>query len=206
MEHSSHGCSGSIVVGIERRRILRAATWSAFPGGSKKRFDDLVSEDKEGGYRLEASRARRIATGLADALHDLLAAELLQIVGRAGGTILRRGLLAKRTDARRQFGSAEAVRNGRERNNRFGNPAHARLVQIDPADYNLADARCRWQTLKRLIGDEAGVDAAQGIGKSLQNSLQPADDLWELSSVRPQCSSRTLWATTSMRRTRSPLL
>jgi hypothetical protein len=57
-------------------------------GGSEKRFDRLISENDQCGYRLEAGRAGLIAAGLADALHDLLASELLQVVGRAGGTVL----------------------------------------------------------------------------------------------------------------------
>jgi hypothetical protein len=71
-----------------------------------------------------------------------------------------RGLLAELTDACREFGSGEAIGSGGQGNDRFGDGAHARLVDIDPADYNLADARCHWQPLKRLIGDEARVDAA----------------------------------------------
>jgi hypothetical protein len=39
---------------------------------------------------------------------------------------------------------------------------------------------CRRQTLKCLIGDEARVDAAEGIGKSLQQGLQSAHDLGEV--------------------------
>ena len=57
IEHSSHGGSNSVVVRVERGRILCAATWSAVPGGSKKRLNGLVYENKEGGDRLEASRA-----------------------------------------------------------------------------------------------------------------------------------------------------
>jgi hypothetical protein len=63
---------------------------------------------------------------------------------------------------------------------RFGDPAHARLVEIDAADYDLTDTGWRRQTLKRLIGDEARVDAAEGTGKSLQQGLQSADDLGEV--------------------------
>src|SRR6516165_11051496 len=97
MEHSSHGCSDRVVVRVERCRVLGTAPWSEFTGGSEKRFNGLISENKQGGYRLEACRPGLIATGLANALHDLLATELLQVVRRAGGTILYRGLLAERT-------------------------------------------------------------------------------------------------------------
>src|SRR6516165_6435682 len=88
MEHSSHGCSERVVVRVEQRRVVGAAPWSEGLGGSEQRFNGLVSENYQGGYRLEACRPGLIATCRADALHDLLAAELLQVVGRAGGTIL----------------------------------------------------------------------------------------------------------------------
>src|SRR5215471_14074688 len=149
MEHSSHGDSERVVVRVERRRVVGAAPWSEDLGGSEQRFDGLVSENYQGGYRLEACRPGLIATCRADALHDLLAAELLQVVGRAGGTILCECLLAERTDACREIGS------GGQGNDRFGDPAHARLVEIDAADYDLTDMGWGRQTLKCLIGDEA---------------------------------------------------
>src|SRR5215831_1427343 len=89
MEHSSHGCSERVVVRVERCRVVGAAAWSEFLGGSEQRFNGLVSENNQGGYRLEACWPGLIATCRADALHDLLTAELLQVVGRAGGTILQ---------------------------------------------------------------------------------------------------------------------
>src|SRR5437016_9193691 len=79
MEHSSHGDSDRVVMRVERCRVLCAAAWSGFPGGSEKRFNGLISENNEGGDRLEACRPGLIATGLANALHDLLATELLQV-------------------------------------------------------------------------------------------------------------------------------
>jgi hypothetical protein len=69
-------------------------------------------------------------------------------------------------------GSGEAVGTGGQGNDRFGDPSHARLVEVDPADDDLADAGRGWQTLKRLIGDEARADAAQSVGKSFQHSLE----------------------------------
>jgi len=49
---------------------------------------------------------------------------------------------------------------GGQGNDRFGDPAHARLVEIDSADHDLADTGWDWQTLMRLIGDQARIDAA----------------------------------------------
>ena len=66
-----------VVVRVERCRVVGAAPWSEFLGGSEQRFNGLVSENNQGGYRLEACWPGLIATYRADALHDLLAAELL---------------------------------------------------------------------------------------------------------------------------------
>src|ERR1700756_4709143 len=115
MEHPSHGCSERVVVRVEQRRVVGAAAWSEGLGGSEQRFNGLVSETYQGCYRLEACRPGLIATCRADALHDLLAAELLQVVGRAGGTILCECLLAERTDACREIGSGEAKHRTRKR-------------------------------------------------------------------------------------------
>src|SRR6516165_5370294 len=79
MEHSSHGCSELVVVRVEQRRVVGAAPWSEGLDGSEQRFNGLVSENYQGGYRLEAYRPGLIATCRADALHDLLAAELLSV-------------------------------------------------------------------------------------------------------------------------------
>ncbi len=76
-------------------------------------------------------------------------------------------------------GSGEALGTGGQGNDRFGDPSHAWLVDIDPADDDLADAGRGWQTLKRLIGDEARIDAAQSVGKSFQHSLDAGDDFGE---------------------------
>jgi hypothetical protein len=54
-------------------------------GGSEKWFDGLISENNQCGYGLEARRVGLIATGLADAVQDLLATELLQVIGCAVG-------------------------------------------------------------------------------------------------------------------------
>src|SRR6185503_15660635 len=99
MEHSSHGLSERVVVRVERRRVVGAAAWFEVLGGSEQWFNGLVSENNQGGYRLEACRPGLIATCRADALHDLLAAELLQVVSCPRGTILCECLLAERTDA-----------------------------------------------------------------------------------------------------------
>ena len=88
-------------MGVERCRVLCAAASPLSLGGSEKGFDRLISEDDQCGYRLEARRVGLIATGLADALHDLLATELLHVIGCTGRAVLARRLFAERTDADR---------------------------------------------------------------------------------------------------------
>ena len=74
MEHLSHGCSERVVVRVERYRVVGAAPWSEFLGGSEQRdivsgasFDTVAADaaNKQGGYHLEACRPGLIATSLA---------------------------------------------------------------------------------------------------------------------------------------------
>ena len=58
--------------------------------------------------------------------------------------------------------------------------AHARLVEIDAPDDGFADARRRRQLLEHFIGDEALIDATQGIGKPFQDAFQSGDHLRKL--------------------------
>src|ERR1700693_2980721 len=102
--YRTHGTLLAWLLGARRsaRRAVSgcgAAPWCEFLGGSEQRFNGLVSENNQGGYRLEACWPGLIATCRADALHDLLAAELLQV------TILCECLLAERTDPCREIGS-----------------------------------------------------------------------------------------------------
>ena len=132
MEHSSHGCSERVVVRVKRCRVVGAAPWSEFLGGSEQRFSGLVSENNQRGYRLgphsDVSRrcaARSAGRGTSSGRRP-----------PGWGTILCECLLAERTDPCREIGSGEAVGSGGQGNDCFGDPAHARLVEIDAADYD----------------------------------------------------------------------
>ena len=48
-----------------------------------------------------------------------------------------------------------------------GDQIHTRSVQIDSADLGLADLRGSGATLQRVIGNEALIDTAQRLQKSL---------------------------------------
>jgi hypothetical protein len=111
MEYTSHRCSNRVVMRVERSWVLCAASWAEFLRRSEKRLNRLISEHNEGGYRPEACRPGLITTGLANALHDLLATELLQVVRRVGGTILCRVCLLS---AQTRAASSEAVKPSEE--------------------------------------------------------------------------------------------
>ncbi len=71
-----------IVVG-HRRQSAFDRWWS------EQRLDGFVSERQQGCDRAQPRRDRLVATRRADALHDLFAAEFLQIVRRLAGTVGR---------------------------------------------------------------------------------------------------------------------
>jgi hypothetical protein len=137
-------------------RSAHAAPWCEFLGGSEQRFNGLVSENNQGGYCLEACWPGLIATCRADALHDLLAAELLQVVGRPGGTTLCECLLAEHTDPCREIGSGEAVGNGGQGNDRFGDPAHRNPGMRFPVEVIDGSASFRSWPGQRFRGCPAG--------------------------------------------------
>jgi hypothetical protein len=57
--------------------------------------------------------------------------------------------------------------------------AHAGLVEIDAADDGLADLSGGRELFEHVIGDEALIDTAQGVVKSLQHAFQSRHDLGE---------------------------
>jgi hypothetical protein len=48
-------------------------------------------------------------------------------------------------------------------NQRLGDQAHARFVEINSADLSLADLRGSQETLQQVIRDEALIDATQHL-------------------------------------------
>ena len=58
MEDGLHGKLYSIVVGIDRFGVVRAAHWVKGLGGGEERFDGLVAENEQGGDRPETAGER----------------------------------------------------------------------------------------------------------------------------------------------------
>jgi hypothetical protein len=53
--------------------------------------------------------------------------------------------------------------------------AHPRLVEIDAPDEGLADLRREGELFEHVVGDEALIDAAESVSKSLQYGFESAD-------------------------------
>jgi len=77
-----------MVVGIDRMGVGRASGWVKRLGGGQQRFDGFVAENDQGGHRPEPAGERFVATGVADAANDVLAAKLLQIIGGVARAVL----------------------------------------------------------------------------------------------------------------------
>ena len=153
---------------------------SEFLSGGKQGFDGFVSENDQRGDRPQTCRDRLIAACPADAADDLFGAQFLQIIGGTAETVLGLAVFSEDPDPRRQFGDSEATGRGRQGNHRLGDPAHARFVEIDSADFGLADLRGSRQTLQQIVGDEALIDAGQRIHEPLQDALERGDDPGEV--------------------------
>ena len=62
----------------------------------------------------------------------------------------------------------KAVGGRREGDHRLDDVAHRRLVEIDAPDEGLADLRREGELLEHVISNEALIDAAKSVSKSLQ--------------------------------------
>ena len=76
-----------MVVAIYGSWVLSSVGGSDFLNGGEQRLDGFVSERQQGGDRAQPGRDGLVTTRRADALHDLFAAEFLQIVRRLAGTV-----------------------------------------------------------------------------------------------------------------------
>jgi hypothetical protein len=153
-------------VGVERRRVGCAAAWSEFSSSGEERLDGPVSENKQGSDRPEARGLGLIAPGLADALHDLLAAELLEVVGGAGGTVLCRGLPAERTNTCRERGRGEAVGgSGGQRNARAASADAVKPSGGAADNAMIASATQRMRGLLRSMPPTVTLPTWDAVGK-----------------------------------------
>jgi hypothetical protein len=180
VEDTLHRELQSTVVGIDRLGVVGAAGWAKWAGGGEEWFDGFVTENDERSHRPEAAGKCFIAARAADAGDDVLAAQLFQVIGGLAGAVVCVVLITDGTHPGGDLGGGEAVGRGRQGDHRLDDRAHAGLVEIDAADDGFADPCSRRELLEHVIGDEALIDAAQGVGKSLQHAFQSRDHLGEL--------------------------
>ena len=80
-------------------------------------------------------------------------------------TVLCVVLVTDSTHPGGDIGGGEAVGRGRQGDDGLDDRAHAGLVEIDTADDGFADLCSGRELFEHVIGDEALIDAAQGVGK-----------------------------------------
>jgi hypothetical protein len=109
VEDSLHGEADCIVVIVDGSWILRLARRSEFLCSGEERPDGFVSKHDQGGHRLEPAGHCLVPAGLADPADDLLATELLQIIGGATGIILGLVEFSQYPYLAGQFGSSKSA-------------------------------------------------------------------------------------------------
>ena len=88
MEDALHGNVYGVVVVVDGLWVVRTTGWAERLSGSKEGFDSLVAQDQQGGHRPQTARQRLVAAGVADPVHDVLAAKLLQIISGLAGAVV----------------------------------------------------------------------------------------------------------------------
>ena len=136
--------------------------------GSQERLKGFVSENEERGHCPKTGGEWVIAASVTDPLNDVFAAKFLQIIGGVARAVLEWPLLAEQAYAGGDIGRGKSVGRGGQGDQRLDDVAHACLVEIDATDASFADLRSEWETLEHIVGDKALIDAAEGIGKSLE--------------------------------------
>jgi len=80
MEDAFQAKAKGIVVGVDRFGVLPAASWATELGGDEEGSAGDVAQDDQSGDRLETAGKRLVATRVADAADDVLAAKFFEII------------------------------------------------------------------------------------------------------------------------------
>jgi hypothetical protein len=88
VEDALHGKVYGVAVAVDRFWVVWTTGWVEMLSGSEEGFNRLVKQNHQGGHRPEAARQRLVAAGVADPAHDVLAAELLQIISGLAGAVV----------------------------------------------------------------------------------------------------------------------
>src|SRR5205085_6999544 len=99
MEDALHCNFDSVVVRVDRFRVVRPAGWVVRLSGGQEGSDSFVSEDEQRSHRSEPGWERLVAAGVADPADDVFAAEFLQIIRVMAGAILAWALFTELGDA-----------------------------------------------------------------------------------------------------------
>src|ERR1700745_1407811 len=104
----------------------------------------------------------------------------VQIISSVARAVLERVEFAEQAYLGGDLRGGKAVGGRGEGDHRLDDVAHPRLVEIDAADAGLADLRREGELLEHVISDEALIDAAESVSKSLQYRFQSADHFGKL--------------------------
>jgi hypothetical protein len=94
--------------------------------------------------------------------------------------VLERVDFAEEADPGGDLRGGKAVSGRCKGDHRLDDKAHPRLVEIDAPDEGLADLRREGELLEHVISDEALIEAAESVSKSLQYRFQSADHFGKL--------------------------
>src|SRR6266516_2726609 len=120
-------------------------------------------ERRQCGQGLERARRSFVPAGAMDALHELLATQLLQVVGGAAWGVCGGRGATEPLDLTGEVRRRKAAGRDREGEHRLGRPAHARFVEVNATDFRTSDLRGERQRVECLAADETAVDARQGV-------------------------------------------
>jgi hypothetical protein len=100
----------------------------------KERLEHVVAENDEGRESPQPGRDWFVAMCTVDALHEVLGAKLLHIVGGLTGRVGGGSGRAEAADLLGEIGRGEAARGQRQGHDGLGGPTETGLVEVDPRE------------------------------------------------------------------------
>jgi hypothetical protein len=120
-----------------------------------------------------------LPTSAVDPTNEVLAAQLLEIVGSASWGVGCRGGAAEALDLTRHVGRGAAGRGGQGEHGGCG-PLHARFVEVHAGDLRLANLRGQRQRVEHLAPDEIAIDERQRFDEAFEDGFQFDDEVRKL--------------------------
>src|SRR5205807_1784528 len=173
-----HADAQGLVVAVGGGPDLGFAAHAGAADPGKDRGDDVIAEGEQGADGAGGGWRDVVAAGPAGFVHELLAAELFQVVGGLpGGVAVVAGDLP---DPGGVLGGGEPARCRGQGERGCEGGADPRFVQVDaggPAWPGLGGQR---QLIQHAVGQEADIGAVQGGGEPVRHRGQQGDDLGEV--------------------------